>query len=233
MDAPYETTPRPRRRRRRRSPLRLLTALLLLAAAGLFLWKSGLLHGPTYTARQLGIPEVHSSIDYDGDGVEDYADMVQGVRDYFETKPHYKSAYYAGGYPSDGCGVCTDVIWHAFAAAGYDLKALVDADIQDHPDRYDHITVPDSNIDFRRVRTLRRFFDAHAQSLTTDTARVEEWQAGDIVVFGADEHIGICSDRRNRDGLPLLLHHADPLRETTEGDDLPGKDITGHYRWPG
>ena len=40
---------------------------------------------------------------------------------------HYQSKYYAGGYPDDGLGVCTDVIWQALQAAGYDLKALVDA----------------------------------------------------------------------------------------------------------
>ena len=40
--------------------------------------------------------------------------MVAGIRAYFDTKPHYASKYYAGGYPDDGLGVCTDVVWQGF-----------------------------------------------------------------------------------------------------------------------
>lgn len=225
--------PRRRRRRRRANGGLLLLLALGALAAGVLLWRGGAFDGRAYTAAELGIPEVHSSVDQDGDGVEDYADMVLGVRAYFETKPHYKSAYYAGGYPDDGCGVCTDVIWHAFAAAGYDLKAMVDADVAAYPERYPHITTPDPNIDFRRVRTLDRFFAAHAESLTTDTSQAEQWQASDIVIFGQNEHIGLCSDLRVRSGLPLLLHHGNPIDEAVERNDIPKKEVTAHYRWPG
>ena len=41
-----------------------------------------------------------------------------------------------------------------FRRPGYDLKALVDADIAACPEAYPHITTPDPNIDFRRVNTL-------------------------------------------------------------------------------
>lgn len=220
----------------RRGALCAAVAAALLLAALFLLYRRGLLpflEPPYYTAGQLGIKEVHSTLDCDGDGVEDYADMILGIRAYFETGPHYKSAYYAGGYPDDGCGVCTDVVWHGFEAAGYDLKSLVDEDIAAAPDAYTHISHPDPNIDFRRVRTLNIFFARHALALTTDLDDPEQWQAGDIVIFGASEHIGICSDRRDRRGIPLLLHHGNPVDEAVERDDIPGKTVTAHYRWPG
>ena len=123
-DRPYRRA-RSRRRRAKSSRRKGLLVLLLAAAvAGLLWWRFG--PRPYYTAQQLGIPVVTSPNDGDGDGVEDYADMVAGIRAYFDTKPHYASKYYAGGYPDDGLGVCTDVVWQGFRAAGYQLKELVD-----------------------------------------------------------------------------------------------------------
>lgn len=212
-----------------------LLALTLLAC-GIVLYRRGdipFLEPRTYTAAELGIEEVRSGVDYDGDGVEDYADMVQGIRDYFETKPHYESRYYAGGYPDDGCGVCTDVVWHGFAAAGYDLKGMIDADVAAATDAYPHITRPDPNIDFRRVRTLYAFFSRHAESLTTALDDPAQWQAGDIVIFGENEHVGVCSDLRDRNGIPLLLHHGNPVDEAVERIEIPHKTVTAHFRWPG
>ena len=40
------------------------------------------------------------------------------------------------------------------------------------------------------------FFKKYAQSLTLDINKIEEWQPGDIVVFGNEEHIGIVSDKK-------------------------------------
>ena len=225
-----ETYSRPRRRRRRRRRWPGILLLLLLLAAGFLLWRR--LPRPYYTAAQLGIPEIRSTVDCDGDGVEDYADMVLGARAYIETKPHYESKYYAGGYPDDGLGVCTDVIWQAFRAAGYELKDLVDADITAHRDAYPFIQTQDSNIDFRRVNTLNAFFSRHAQSLTTALDDPTQWQAGDIVIFGQCDHIAICSDRRDKNGIPFIIHHGNPIDEAVERDDIPGKEVTAHYRWP-
>ena len=56
-------------------------------------------------------------------------DIVQGARIDAENKPNYRSAYYAGGYPPDDEGVCTDVVWRALKNAGHTLKDMVDADI--------------------------------------------------------------------------------------------------------
>ena len=221
------TKPRRRRRRRRRWPVAVL--LLLLLAAGFLLWRR--LPRPYYTASQLGIPEVHSTVDYDGDGVEDYADMVLGARAYIETKPHYESKYYAGGYPDDGLGVCTDVIWQAFRAAGYELKDLVDADIAACPEAYPQITTPDGNIDFRRVENLDSFFTRHAQVLTCSLDDPAQWQPGDIVTFNNSQHVAICSDKRTEEGIPWIIHHGNPVEEAVEKDQMGRFTVTGHYRW--
>lgn len=220
---------RRRRRRRRILPWILLTAavVILLLAAKRFLPQK------YYTAEELGITQLQSPNDADGDGIDDWTDMMLGARAYIETDPHYKSKYYAGGYPDDGLGVCTDVIWQAFRAAGYTLKDLLDADIAEHFDAYPYIDIPDGNIDFRRVNSLDTFFRRHAQVLTCDLDDPEQWQPGDIVVFGDREHIGICSDRRNADGIPFLIHHGNPIDEAVEQNYIPTHDVTGHYRWPG
>ena len=176
---------------RRRRHLRWLWLLMIpVLAAGYTLWRFG--PQRSYTAQQLGLTDLQSPNDADGDGVDDWTDVVLGARAYIATDPHYQSKYYAGGYPDDGLGVCTDVIWQAFQAAGYDLKALVDADIAACPEAYPHITTPDPNIDFRRVNTLDTFFRRHAQVLTCDLSDGQQWQPGDIVVFGDRAHIRLC-----------------------------------------
>lgn len=174
------------------------------------------------------IPQVHSSVDKDNDGIDDQTDILQGALDYVESRPKYKSKYYQTGYPNDGYGVCTDVVAFALKNAGYDLMTLVQQDIQANPADYD-IDEPDQNIDFRRVKNLRVYFSHSAISLTTDISAIEEWQGGDIVIF--KNHIGIVSDRRNENGVPYVIHHNDPWQRTYEEDILEDRDdIVGHYR---
>ena len=122
-------------RRRRRFRWLWLLMIPVLAAAGYTLWRFG--PQRSYTAQQLGLTDLQSPNDADGDGVDDWTDVVLGARAYIATDPHYQSKYYAGGYPDDGLGVCTDVIWQALQEAGYDLKALVDADIAACPEPED------------------------------------------------------------------------------------------------
>lgn len=221
------------RRRHRYHVSFLPKLLLLLAVIGLVVIGKHFLPEKYYTAQQLGIAELQSSLDADGDGVDDWTDMMLGARTYIKTKPHYKSKYYAGGYPDDGLGVCTDVIWQAFQAAGYSLKDMVDTDIAENGTAYPHIDCQDTNIDFRRVNNLDIFFRRHAQSLTCELVDPGQWQAGDIVVFGDRDHIGICSDRRNAQGIPFLIHHGNSIDEAVEQNYIPSHAVTGHYRWTG
>ena len=174
------------------------------------------------------IPQFHSSVDRDDDGVDDQLDILNGALTYVSTHPKYKSRYYETGYPDDGYGVCTDVVAYALKNAGYDLQVLVDADIREQPQDY-RVAEPDANIDFRRVRNLKVFFSHTAVALTTDVSETEQWQGGDIVVF--ERHIGIVSDRRNKDGVPYIIHHNDPWQTAYEQDILEKRtDIAGHYR---
>ena len=158
------------------------------------------------------ISDFYSTVDADGDGVDDQTDVLDNALAYVDTRPKYKSRYYQTGYPDDGYGVCTDVVAFALKNAGYDLQALVDADIREHPQWYD-IQQPDANIDFRRVRNLKVFFSHTAVALTTEVSETEEWQGGDLVIF--EKHIGIVSDRRNKNGVPYIIHHNAPGRRLT------------------
>lgn len=174
------------------------------------------------------IPQFHSSADRDDDGVDDQLDILNGALTYVSTHPKYKSRYYETGYPDDGYGVCTDVVAYALKNAGYDLQVLVNADIREQPQDY-MVAEPDANIDFRRVRNLKVFFSHTAAALTTDVSEIEEWQGGDIVIF--ERHIGIVSDRRNKNGVPYIIHHNDPWQTAYEQDILEKRtDIVGHYR---
>ena len=161
------------------------------------------------------VPQFHSSVDRDEDGVDDQLDILKGALAYVSTHPKYKSRYYETGYPDDGYGVCTDVVAFALKSAGYDLQVLVDADIRAHPQDY-RVAEPDANIDFRRVRNLKVFFSHTAVALTTDISETEEWQGGDLVIF--ESHIGIVSDRRNKKGVPYIIHHNDPWQTAYEQD---------------
>lgn len=108
--------------------------------------------GSFQTSVDAGIADVAVGSDADGDGIDDALDLVGSAQAYLKTDPHYDGSYHEGGYPPEGIGVCTDLIWAAFQGAGYDLKALIDADIAENPAVYG-IVRPDPNIDFRRVPT--------------------------------------------------------------------------------
>ncbi len=187
---------------------------LLLVAAAVWaatttltgaLWLRRLWPGLPYAGPTVVVPRLECPVDRDGDGLDDLDDIVAGARLEVAARTRYHDGYYAGGYPPDGEGVCTDVIWRAFRAAGYELKNLVDQDIHDHTADYPRVAGrPEPNIDFRRVPNLRVFFSKSAARLTTevrpgDAANLAEWQGGDIVIFGPPhEHIAIVSDRRRR-----------------------------------
>ena len=180
-----------------------------------------------YTNADFNIETYKSSVDLDNDGIDDQTDILNNVRTYIATKPKYKSKYYNTGYPNDNYGVCTDVVAFGLKGAGYDLQELVDQDIRENRSKYNIKTV-DKNIDFRRVRNLKIYFDNYAISLSTSLDDISDWQGGDIVIFPS--HIGIVSDKRNKDGIPFLIHHANPYQRYYEEDVLNMYKIEGHYR---
>ena len=169
-----------------------------------------------------------SNVDKDNDGIDDQTDMLENVKKYISKDPKYKSKYYDTGYPNDEYGVCTDVVAFGMLGAGYDLMELVNEDILKNPEKYNLENI-DKNIDFRRVRNLKIYLDNNAISLTTDINQIEQWQGGDIIVF--EKHIGVISDKRNKNGIPYVIHHANPYQLNYEEDFLEYRnDIVGHYR---
>lgn len=208
--------------------------VLIIAFAYLGLSYYNLLPQRIYKARDFGIETIYSKNDYNKNGIDDYTDILLGAREDAKNKPRYKSKYYVGGYPPDNEGVCTDLVWRAFKNAGYSLKDMVDEDIKNNLSNYPRVNgKPDSNIDFRRVKNLKVFFDGNSKAYTLDPYEIEEWQPGDIVIFGSCAHIGIISDKRNSKGIPFLIHNSgQPVRE--ENVLLrwyKSQGITGHYRF--
>lgn len=175
----------------------------------------------------IAIPQYRSQTDTDGDGIDDQTDILDCAKAYVATKPQYASKYYAGGYPNDGYGVCTDVVAQALLGAGFDLHKLLNEDVKQHPGAY-AIRTPDPNIDFRRVPNQNVYFKRHAISLTKDLSKIKQWQGGDIVVYRT--HIGIVSDRRNQNGVPCLIHHYSSHQKNYEQNVLNWDKIVGHYR---
>lgn len=220
------------KKKRKRGCLgRIVSVLLLLVCAITVLKHWNTLFGKWKSGQDFGIETAVSRVDFNGNGRDDYRDLLLGARKDAENLPHYNGAYFDGGYPPDHIGVCTDLVWRAFREAGYSLKDMVDADIARRSDVYGEAATHDRNIDFRRVTVLRVFFDSYALRLTDDLTEIDQWQPGDIVIFGKSEHIGIVSDRRNDDGIPLLIHNSGQLLRE---EDVLGRTklpLTGHYRF--
>lgn len=203
-------------------------ALGLMVLLGYGAVHFGLFPAKTYANQDFGISNYFSEFDQDGDRLDDQSDFLEGVLAYVATKPKYQSKYYATGYPDDSYGVCTDVVAFGLKSAGYDLQQLVKADIENHRQRY-NVTTPDANIDFRRVANLQVYFSHQAISLTCDLRMIDQFQGGDIVVF--KNHIGVVSNKRNRQGIPYLIHHAGVFQINYEQNRLEKQGpIIGHYR---
>lgn len=179
----------------------------------------------TYNNEYFNIEDYVSKIDKDQDGIDDQTDILKNAKKYVNSKPKYKSKYYESGYPNDEYGVCTDVIAYALKNSGYDLMELINQDMIQNKNDY-HTETIDKNIDFRRVKNIKIYLDKYAIPLTVNLNKINEWQAGDIVVF--ENHIAIVSDKRNKKGIPYIIHHS--KRPLYEEDAISLYKIVGHYR---
>lgn len=207
-----------------------LIVIIVIVGICIILYKFNIIPHKYYYNKDFNIETYISSVDKDNDGIDDQTDILNNVRNYIATKPKYKSKYYGTGYPDDEYGVCVDVVAFGLKDAGYDLMELVNEDVKNNRENY-NIEIIDKNIDFRRVGNLNIYFKNNSISLTTDLKKIEEWQGGDIIVF--KDHIGIVSDKRNRKGIPFLIHHMGVTQINYEEDvlELYGQDyIIGHYR---
>lgn len=183
------------------------------------------------------VADESSKKDNNKNGVADPIDIVTGARAEVKNKTIYKDAYYVGGYPPEGEGVCTDVVWRGLKAAGINLKDEMDKDIKNNLSSYPRIKgKPDTNIDFRRVINQDVFFKRNLESITTevkamDKDNLKQWQPGDIIVFlEGYEHVGIISDKRDYDGVPWVIHNSTPHAKEAKLTWF-SSPIHGHYRW--
>lgn len=142
------------------------------------------------------------------------------------TDKYHRMSYPLGDIPAL-YGVCTDVIIRAYHAVGFDLQRLV------HESR---VGSGDSNIDHRRVDTLKRFFAKYGETLPI-TEFAEDYKPGDIVTYYRPQnrhsrsHIAIVSDVYAASGRPMIIHNRGwgPQQE----DALFVDEITGRFRFNG
>lgn len=202
----------------------------LLALIGFSACFLVLFNKKSYVAEDFNIQTLKSLEDFNNNGIDDYTDILNGAKTQAKNHPKYNGGYYEGGYPPNDIGVCTDIVWRAFKNAGYSLKDMVEKDIKLNPNLYSHIEKQDKNIDFRRVKNLKIFFKNHGTTLTNDPNEISQWQPGDIVIYN-DNHIAIVSDKRNKQGIPYIIHHYGSWQLSLEEDSLASSNITGHYRF--
>ncbi len=163
--------------------------------------------------------------------------IVQGARSQIGVTtryvPDYVSIDYPGGDVPKETGVCTDVVVRALRQTGRDLQQLVHEDMRANFSKYPKIwglSRTDRNIDHRRVPNLKAFFKRQGWALVVSN-KGSDYRPGDLVtctVAGKLPHIMIVSDKKNRRGVPLVIHNIGS--GTCEEDRLFSFPITGHFR---
>lgn len=154
-------------------------------------------------------------------------------------KVKYDPAYFTISYPNGDVpndrGVCTDVVIRAYRTLSVDLQKEVHEDIKSnfkkYPDKWG-LTMPDKNIDHRRVPNLMTFFSRYGEvKKISDNA--EDYRPGDIVCWnlgGNITHIGIVVDKKSTDGKRYLVVHNIGAGQVLE-DCLFSFNIIGHYTY--
>ncbi|MCB2291631.1 DUF1287 domain-containing protein [Clostridium sp. CS001] len=217
----------------------LIIVLLALTSAYIFIPYKALINEYIFNIfkPKFQVTEDFSKVDNNNNGVADALDVVNGANKEVLNKTKYVSNYFAGGYPPETEGVCTDVIWRGFKEANINLKDLIDEDIKNNTKLYPRVEgKPDPNIDFRRVPNQDVFFSRHCTSLTTvvkarDEENLMQWQPGDIVVFiKGYEHVGIISNKRDKNGIPYVIHNTKPHATIMKLSWFTAP-IHAHYRW--
>ena len=162
--------------------------------------------------------------------------LVDAALEQTESYVRYDGKYYDIDYPNGDIprdiGVCTYVIIRAYRdCCDIDLQELVHIDMLRNNHLYDTPYEVDSNIDHRRVKNLRIFFNHNGFVQSNEAA----FYPGDIVTWnlynGTLPHIGILSDKYNDDGIPLVIHNAGG--GVVIEDILFKFEITGHYQYRG
>lgn len=149
--------------------------------------------------------------------------------------PAYVSLKYPGGDVPIDRGVCSDVIIRALRTAlSLDLQKTVHEDMtanfSSYPKKWG-LKKTDKNIDHRRVLNLQTWFTRKGMSVPV-TKDAKDYKPGDLVTCTVPPnlpHIMIVSDKKNSEGVPLIIHNIG--RGAQEEDSLFTYPLTGHYRW--
>jgi uncharacterized protein len=148
--------------------------------------------------------------------------------------PSYQKLNYPGGDVPIKQGVCTDVIIRALRVSiGLDLQKLVHEDMNKAFHEYPEIwglKRTDSNIDHRRVPNLQCYFKRAGYAIGISKNN-NDYKPGDFVTCTVPPHlphIMIVSERKNRNGVPFVIHNIGS--GTKEEDRLFDFPHTGHYR---
>lgn len=164
--------------------------------------------------------------------------LVSCARQQIGVTTLYDPAYVRLSYPNGDVaaerGVCTDVLVRALrCATGQDLQQLLHQDMRRHFSAYPKtwgLSKPDPNIDHRRVGNLQTWLTRQGAKLHV-SQNPQDYQAGDIVtslLYGKLPHLMIVSDRRDAQGVPLVIHNIGA--GTQEEARLFEFPLTGHYR---
>lgn len=197
--------------------------------------------GPTFNRRTtlglffaaLSMPDVAWAAAATANRLISAARRQVGITVFYD--PGYTPLAFPNGDVPRRRGVCTDVLIRAYRDAfAVDLQALVNADMRAAFATYPRtwgLKRPDRNIDHRRVPNLRTYFNRKGARLPFPVSR-EDWEPGDIftsLIADRLPHIGIVSDRKARNGNPLVIHNIG--KGAREEDALFDHRLTGRYRF--
>lgn len=167
--------------------------------------------------------------------------FLVGAREEVKNGTRYDASYQALAYPGgdvhSGGGACTDIIIRALRHAGYDLQVLIHEDMAGHFSLYPQLwglSGPDPNIDHRRTQNQIVFLQRFGETLPLEVSEetLSLWRHGDLVYWlfpDGQQHTGVISDLKNREGIPLVIHNAGVAREQ---NCLLKWEIIGHFRYP-
>jgi uncharacterized protein YijF (DUF1287 family) len=143
--------------------------------------------------------------------------------------PEYVRLKFPNGDIPLSKGVCTDVVVRALRGLDIDLQERIYRYKKSHPKLFKGLYYTDRldpNIDHRRVKNIQAYLAARGYRVKGT------FKPGDIVVWklpGSNlDHIGICSDRLNSDGEPLMIHNVGAGAQ--EEDVLREYKIVDHFR---
>ncbi len=195
------------------------------------LYKWNYIQHAQHIPSEFDIPERTTSLDTNNNKIDDSVDILTGALDYTSRNPQYEDLKeYSGGWPKNNKGQNGDVIANALLNAGYDLRVLINQDIEKNPEVYGN-NPKGEDVAFRVVDNQRIFFSRYANSKDLDYTNIREWQTGDIVFFEKN-HAAIVGDKVNDKGIRFIVHHfwgsqAGYFQDVLETDAW-GK-VVGHY----